>query len=272
MIVQTNSASQYSLCKASIDIRFSDSADLVKQTMEPNCISLMLLLTVLGALVSGLETASGIPGIPGSHGIPGMPGKDGRDGPKGAKGDQGPLVSVGGLGESGDKGDPGIKGPTGKTGRRGPLGFKGDSGIEGVVGEKGKSGDYKSALKSAFSAKKAVYEYPQRDTPIKFTKILSNDQHHYNSRTGKFTCKISGYYYFVYHATSDNNLCVNMNMNGVTITSFCSHGEFEQVSSGALVLHLQVNDKVWLAATVYNALMGKENHDSVFSGFLLFPD
>ncbi|XP_055515476.1 complement C1q subcomponent subunit C-like [Leucoraja erinacea] len=240
--------------------------------MESNCISLMLLLTVLGALVSGLETASGIPGIPGSHGVPGMSGKDGRDGPKGAKGDPGPSVSAGGLEESGDKGDPGIKGPIGKRGRRGPSGNKGDPGIMGVIGEKGKSGDYKSTLKSAFSAKRKVYTYPPRDSPIKFTDILSNDQNHYDSSTGKFTCHISGYYYFVYHATSNNNLCVNMNKNGETITSFCSHGDFVQVSSGGLVLHLQVSDKVWLEATVYNALMGQRNHDSVFSGFLLFPD
>ncbi|XP_051894915.1 complement C1q subcomponent subunit C-like [Pristis pectinata] len=240
--------------------------------MESNCISLLLLLAVLGSLISGLEPTSGIPGISGCHGTPGVPGRDGRDGRKGAKGEPGLPGSVRTRGESGDKGDPGIMGPVGKRGRRGPSGDKGDPGIRGEKGEKGSSGDHKSTLKSAFSAKRGGYEYPPRDTPIRFSKVISNDQGHYDSNTGIFTCNITGHYYFVFYATSDNNLCMNLNMNGVKKAGFCSHGEFHQVSSGGIVLHLMANDKVWLEATDYNALMGKEDHDSVFSGFLLFPD
>uniref|UniRef100_UPI00398F62D9 complement C1q subcomponent subunit C-like n=1 Tax=Pristiophorus japonicus TaxID=55135 RepID=UPI00398F62D9 len=240
--------------------------------MGPNRISLMLLLAVLASLVEGFDTNSGVPGIPGFHGIPGIHGKDGRDGPKGAKGDPGIPGLALSQGEIGDKGDPGITGPTGKRGRRGSPGEKGDAGNVGEKGEIGRSGDHKSTLKSAFSAKRGGFEYPPRDSRIRFSKIISNDQNHYDSNTGVFTCNITGYYYFVYHATSDNNLCVSLNKNGVKKAGFCNHGNFVQVSAGGVVLHLRINDKVWLEPTDYNAMMGKEDHDSVFSGFLLFPD
>ncbi|XP_067826797.1 complement C1q subcomponent subunit C-like [Heptranchias perlo] len=240
--------------------------------MDPKCISLMLLLTVLGPSVQGLETNFGIPGTHGIPGIPGIPGKDGRDGTKGAKGEAGPPGLALTLGEMGEKGDPGITGPTGKRGRRGSAGDIGDPGNVGGKGEMGRSGDHKSTLKSAFSAKRGGHAYPPRDIPIRFSKVISNDQNHYDSNTGVFTCNITGYYYFVYHATSDNNLCISLNMNRVKKAGFCNHGNFDQVSSGGIVLHLQVNDKVWLEPTDYNAVMGKEDHDSVFSGFLLFPD
>ncbi|XP_059807651.1 complement C1q subcomponent subunit C-like [Hypanus sabinus] len=240
--------------------------------MESRCITPMLLLVLLGLLVSSSETNSGIPGIPGSHGVPGTPGRDGRDGPKGAKGEPGLTGSVNARGEYGEKGNQGMPGPIGKRGRRGPDGDNGDPGTIGEKGEKGRSGDHKSTLKSAFSAKRGGHEYPPRESPIRFTRIISNDQGHYDSSTGVFTCNITGHYYFVFHASSDNDLCMMMKMNGLHKAAFCSHGDFEQVSSGGIVLHLLTNDKVWLEATDYNALIGKEDHDSVFSGFLLFPD
>ncbi|XP_078414430.1 complement C1q subcomponent subunit C-like [Cetorhinus maximus] len=240
--------------------------------MDVNHISLLLLLSMLSSLIQGFETNSGIPGVPGCHGIPGKSGKDGRDGTKGAKGEPGVPGLFLSRGEDGEKGDPGFTGPTGKRGRRGPPGEIGDPGNPGVKGEKGPSGDHKSTLKSAFSAKRGGHQYPPRDTPIRFSKIISNDQNHYDSNTGVFTCNITGFYYFVYHATSDNNLCINLNVNEIKKAGFCNHGTFDQVSSGGIALHLQVNDKIWLEPTDYNAMMGKEDHDSVFSGFLLFPD
>ncbi|XP_038677987.1 complement C1q subcomponent subunit C-like [Scyliorhinus canicula] len=240
--------------------------------MDVGLISLLLLLSTLSSLIQGLDTNSGIPGIPGCHGLPGKIGKDGRDGSKGAKGERGlPGFGVS-RGQEGEKGDPGFPGPTGKRGRRGPAGETGEPGNPGVKGEMGRSGDHKSTLKSAFSAKRGGFEYPPRDTRIRFSKIISNDQNHYNSDTGVFTCNITGFYYFVYHATSDNNLCINLNLNEVKKVGFCNHGTYDQVSSGGTVLHLQVNDRVWLEPTDYNAMMGKEDHDSVFSGFLIFPD
>ncbi|XP_067873676.1 complement C1q subcomponent subunit C-like [Heterodontus francisci] len=240
--------------------------------MDANSISLMLLLVVLGSLVQGFETNYGIPGVPGCHGIPGITGKDGRDGIKGAKGEPGVPGLALTQGEDGDKGDPGITGPTGKRGRRGSAGEKGDPGNPGIKGEMGRSGDHKSTLKSAFSAKRGGHEYPPRDTRIRFSKVISNDQNHYDSDTGVFTCNITGFYYFVYYATSNNNLCVSLIAKGIKKAGFCNHGNIDQVSSGGIVLHLQVNDEVWLEPTDYNAMMGKEDHDSVFSGFLLFPD
>ncbi|XP_069775275.1 complement C1q subcomponent subunit C-like [Narcine bancroftii] len=240
--------------------------------MESNCIWLIPLLAALGSLVSGFNMISGLPGVPGPHGVPGLPGKDGRDGIKGAKGEPGIPDSTGRRGESGEKGDPGVLGQIGKRGRRGMPGDKGVPGMEGLKGEKGRSGDHKITLKSAFSAKRGGYSYPVAAKPIRFSDVISNDQNHYDMNTGVFTCNITGFYYFVYYATSDNNLCVSMMKNSYQEAMFCSHGSFDQVSSGGIVLHLQASDKVWITSTDYNAMMGIENHDSVFSGFLLFPD
>nr|BAU69609.1 C1qB1 [Sphyrna zygaena] len=240
--------------------------------MELSHISLLLLLSILSALIQGFEMNAGIPGVPGCHGIPGKPGKDGRDGRKGAKGEPGSPGFGLFQGEVGEKGDQGPPGPSGKRGRRGPPGEIGEPGNLGVKGEMGRSGDHKSTLKSAFSVKRGGHEYPPRDSHIRFSKIISNEQNHYDKETGEFTCNITGFYYFVYHATSDNNLCINLNMNGIKKIGFCNHGTMDQVSSGGAVLHLRANDKVWLEPTDYNAMMGQEDHDSVFSGFLIFPD
>ncbi|NXG44126.1 C1QC protein, partial [Psilopogon haemacephalus] len=125
-------------------------------------------------------------GIPGLPGMPGMPGKDGRDGLKGAKG---------------EPGDPGIPGLPGK---RGPTGYHGPDGLPGPVGmpgEPGMPGSYRQKLHSAFSVTRQTKEHPMKNVPVVFNHVITNTNHDYNTTTGKFTCRIPGLYYFVFHTS-----------------------------------------------------------------------
>ncbi|NP_001279755.1 complement C1q subcomponent subunit B precursor [Callorhinchus milii] len=236
--------------------------------MHPVSVCLALLCVVMFPVAE----ESGVPGIPGMPGIPGNPGRDGRDSVKGPRGKPGSLGAGPGESERGEKGDAGTVGQPGKRGHSGKQGAKGEPGIPGERGDVGKSGHHKSSLKSAFSARRAGNESPPRDTPIVFSRDISNDQQHYDNTTGKFTCYINGYYYFVYHATSNSNLCLGLIKNGEKKVGFCNRGGAQQVTSGGSVLHLNINDTVWLEPTDYNAMLGSEDTNSFFSGFLIFPD
>lgn len=57
------------------------------------------------------------------------------------------------------------------------------------------------------------------------------------------------------------------------MASFCDHKtNTMQVSSGGIILHLQAGNEVWLEVNDYNGMVGIGGSDSIFSGFLLFPD
>ncbi|KFW84974.1 Complement C1q subcomponent subunit C, partial [Manacus vitellinus] len=101
--------------------------------------------------------------------------KEGRDGLKGAKGEPGPK---------GMKGEPGSPGLPGK---------KGPSGLPGPAGDPG--------VQSAFSVTRQTKEHPLRNVPVIFNHVITNTNHDYNTTTGKFTCKLPGLYYFVFHTS-----------------------------------------------------------------------
>ncbi|MBN3274339.1 C1QC protein, partial [Polyodon spathula] len=212
-------------------------------------------------------------GTPGMPGIPGLPGRDGRDGEKGEKGEPGKALAADQLSVKGQKGEPGLVGVPGKMGRSGMSGNPGLPGPPGPVGEKGASGYHKLTLKSAFSVARGTIDHPTRLSPVRFNRIISNENGDYNPSTGKFRCKIPGSYYFVYHISSTEHLCVNMIRDSVKVASYCDHkiNEF-QVSSGGLALKLSAGQEVWLETTDYNGMIGTVGKQSVFSGFLLFPD
>ncbi|XP_059807650.1 complement C1q subcomponent subunit B-like [Hypanus sabinus] len=213
-----------------------------------------------------------IHGTPGRPGIPGLPGKDGLDGFPGQKGNPGPPGSVGTTSSKGEKGEQGIEGPPGKVGPDGESGEKGEKGEAGKRGQKGDVGDM-SAQKSAFSMARNTDKPPRKGSTIIFEKRISNEQNHYSPRSGRFMCHIPGLYYFTYHATSKGYLCVDLMYNRVKVVTFCDqvYNSF-QVSSGGVVLKLNTNDIVYLQATTSNSIRGQQGADSVFSGFLIFPD
>lgn len=233
----------------------------------------LLLIVVVSSAQDTCSASSGIHGSPGYPGMPGAPGKDGKDGSPGRKGIPGPPGSAGLAGGKGPKGEQGIDGSTGKVGPDGERGEKGERGAVGEKGQKGEVGDHTSTLKSAFSMARNTNISPRKNLVVKFDKLITNDQQSYAPRRGKFLCNIPGLYYFTYHATSKGNLCVNIMLNRVKKVGFCDqvYNRF-QVSSGGVVLKLNQADEVHLETTESNSMLGTEGADSVFSGFLIFPD
>uniref|UniRef100_A0A4W4FXV3 C1q domain-containing protein n=1 Tax=Electrophorus electricus TaxID=8005 RepID=A0A4W4FXV3_ELEEL len=205
----------------------------------------------------------GHPGIPGTPGYNGVPGRDGRDGAKGAMG---------------SPGRPGPKGDIGPPGHRGTIGYRGDKGTKGETGEKGSKGDMPEIPKSAFSVGLTVQtKLPASNAPIRFDKIIYNRQNHYNPQSGRFTCAVTGAYYFTYHITVfSRNVRVALMKNGQSmIYTMDNYQNSEDQAAGGTVLHLEVGDKVWLQVSggqLFNGLYADDDDDTTFSGFLLFAD
>uniref|UniRef100_A0AAY5EG20 C1q domain-containing protein n=1 Tax=Electrophorus electricus TaxID=8005 RepID=A0AAY5EG20_ELEEL len=199
----------------------------------------------------------GHPGIPGTPGYNGVPGRDGRDGAKGR---------------------PGPKGDIGPPGHRGTIGYRGDKGTKGETGEKGSKGDMPEIPKSAFSVGLTVQtKLPASNAPIRFDKIIYNRQNHYNPQSGRFTCAVTGAYYFTYHITVfSRNVRVALMKNGQSmIYTMDNYQNSEDQAAGGTVLHLEVGDKVWLQVSggqLFNGLYADDDDDTTFSGFLLFAD
>ncbi|XP_077644341.1 complement C1q subcomponent subunit B isoform X1 [Lonchura striata] len=219
------------------------------------------------------RTYGTIPGIPG---LPGQPGSNGRDGENGPKGEQGPPGQSGA--ERGEKGDPGLPGLPGKVGPSGIPGPVGVPGYRGMPGPMGEPGGYKVTFKSAFSAARSISSYPRREQPVRFDRIITNENGHYENRYGRFTCRVPGIYYFTYHVTSRGNLCLSIKKGqgasrGDRVVTFCDFVQNSfQVTTGGVVLKVAMNESVWLEPTEKNSLVGLEGSDSVFSGFLIVPE
>uniref|UniRef100_A0A8B9TB37 C1q domain-containing protein n=1 Tax=Anas platyrhynchos TaxID=8839 RepID=A0A8B9TB37_ANAPL len=212
---------------------------------------------------AGFPGAKGERGLPGLDGKPGYPGEPGLAGPKGHPGLPGPK------GDTGHAGLPvkGLPGPIGPPGMPGAPGAKGEPGAPGLPGPAG------IATKvSAFSVilSKA---YPGATVPIKFDKILYNRQQHYDPRTGIFTCRTPGLYYFSYHVhAKGTNVWVALYKNGSPI--MYTYDEYQKgyldQASGSAVIDLMENDQVWLQLpnSESNGLYSSDYVHSSFSGFL----
>ncbi|XP_004679432.2 PREDICTED: complement C1q subcomponent subunit B [Condylura cristata] len=237
---------------------------------------LPLLLLELLDFSWAQSSCTGFQAIPGTPGIPGLPGSDGKPGTPGIKGERGLPGLAGDHGEFGEKGDPGIPGNPGKVGPKGPIGPSGLPGLPGPPGPQGESGDYKATEKVAFSATRTLHMALRREQTIRFDRIITNVNNNYEPRSGKFTCKVPGLYYFTYHASSKGNLCVNLMREQDAkqkVVTFCDYvSNTFQVTTGSVVLKLGQGEQVYLQATDKNSLIGMEGANSIFSGFLLFPD
>lgn len=155
----------------------------------------------------------------------------------------------------------------------GTAGSPGIPGLMGPPGEPGEEGRYKQKHQSVFTVTRQTSQYPTSNSLVKFNIAITNPQGDYDTSTGKFTCKVPGLYYFVHHTSQTANLCLQLYRSDVKVTTFCDHlSNSKQVTSGGVLLKLQVGEKVWLAVNDYNGMVGTEGSDSVFSGFLLFPD
>ena len=160
-----------------------------------------------------------------------------------------------------------------KNGPMGTPGIPGTPGVMGPRGEPGEEGRYKQKHQSVFSVTRQTAQYPAANSLVKFNNVITNPQGDYDINTGKFTCKVPGLYYFVYYTSHTANLCMLLYRNGFKVITFCDHmSNSKQVSSGGVLLRLQEGEQVWLGVNDYNGLVGMEGSDSIFSGFLLFPN
>uniref|UniRef100_A0A8C5IJ47 Otolin 1 n=1 Tax=Junco hyemalis TaxID=40217 RepID=A0A8C5IJ47_JUNHY len=198
----------------------------------------------------------GWPGPPGpaggSYGFPGLKGQ------KGAKGD---TCDNGTKGDKGDRGDPGE-----------PGGDKGDVGPAGMAGPGGPKGE---APRSAFSAGLSR-PFPPPNVPIRFDRVWFDERHDYDPATGKFNCSVPGAYVFSYHVTVRGRparLSLVAGSRRVAKARDTLYGQDIDQASFLTILKLRVGDQVWLeVGKDWNGLYAGAEDDSVFTGFLLYPD
>uniref|UniRef100_A0A452U2Z9 Otolin 1 n=2 Tax=Ursus TaxID=9639 RepID=A0A452U2Z9_URSMA len=217
----------------------------------------------------GEKGEEGLKGEKGSKGDTGTEGKGGPDGLPGAPGDPGVK------GEKGELGPPGLVGPPGPKGELGSKGVRGSIGKKGSRGLKGSKGEVARVVQSAFSAALSK-PFPPPNIPIKFDKILYNDQGNYSPVTGKFNCSIPGAYVFSYHVTVRSrpahiSLVARKRKRFKSRETLYGH-EIDQASL-LIILKLSAGDQVWLEVSKdWNGVYVSPEDDSIFTGFLLYPE
>ncbi|XP_015147250.2 otolin-1 [Gallus gallus] len=214
-------------------------------------------------------------GIGGTKGEKGSKGEMGDEGVQGAEGKQGEKGEQGSKGDKGDLGPAGVTGPSGPKGVAGSKGGRGAPGRKGARGAKGARGDAAKLLRSAFSAGLSK-PYPPPNVPIRFDKILYNEQDDYNPATGKFNCSVPGAYVFAYHLTVRGRparVSLVARSRKVAKARETLYGQEIDQASFLTILKLSAGDQVWLeVARDWNGVYVSAEDDSTFTGFLLYPD
>ncbi|NXI70065.1 C1QA protein, partial [Anseranas semipalmata] len=238
-------------------------------------LSLWLATSTLAAMLGTALSEDEVCRAPdGKDGFPGVPGLNGRPGQKGDVGEPGkPAQRTGIRGLKGDEGEPGPPGSPGNRGFHGPPGLPGLPGQPGPKGAKGKVGNIQAQSRPAFSASRRS---PQpRGSTVVFDNIITSQDSSYSPQTGEFTCRIPGLYYFAYQVISSGDLCLSITKNKERMVSFCDHNSRSilQVNSGSSVLSLAVGDRVSVStdSAKSSLIYSGSEADSVFSGFMLFP-
>uniref|UniRef100_S4RT33 C1q and TNF related 9 n=1 Tax=Petromyzon marinus TaxID=7757 RepID=S4RT33_PETMA len=236
----------------------------------------------------------GLPGIQGNPGIPGNPGNLGPVGPTGSNGRELKQGQPGKNGEREDRGDHGVKGDKGGAGEAGtkknpalplapfpdiaksrlpgkigPMGPARERGDRGLQREKGDKGEVPAAIpRSAFTVGLSVSN-PPSGSPIRFSKVMYNEQNHYDTLTDRFTCHFPGIYYFSYHITGASGTTqVSLRHNRQAVQNTYSVYSL----SGASVLCLRKGDEVWVQTEgAHIKAYTDVTTDSTFSGFLMYP-
>ncbi|XP_076829519.1 otolin-1-A [Brachyhypopomus gauderio] len=222
----------------------------------------------------GEKGDKGEPGPPGPKGDVGMPGLNGTDGLPGTKGEKGDLGPLGPQGQQGMKGPPGQPGQRGMPGMKGIRGVKGLRGQRGVKGSKGESFVQK---RSAFSV--GLFpsrSFPPPGQPVRFDKVMYNEEGHWDTNTSKFNCTYGGVYVFSYYITVRNRpLRAALLVNGIRKlrTRDSLYGQDIDQASNMALIRLSPGDQVWLETVRdWNGVYSSSEDDSTFSGFLLFAD
>uniref|UniRef100_A0A671P8E3 Otolin 1a n=1 Tax=Sinocyclocheilus anshuiensis TaxID=1608454 RepID=A0A671P8E3_9TELE len=249
----------------------------------------------------GWNGTKGEAGEPGIQGPAGPPGPDGIKGEKGDKGDcpfgekgqkavwgsqglkdglpgaKGPKGDPGPPGKQGEPGPPGPHGPPGQRGMPGMKGTRGLKGARGFRGLKGLKGEPAVQKRSAFSI--GLFpsrSFPPPGLPIKFDKVIYNEEGYWDPHASKFNCTHGGVYVFSYYITVRNRpLRAALVVNGIRKlrTRDSLYGQDIDQASNMAVLRLSSGDQVWLETLRdWNGVYSSSEDDSTFSGFLLYAD
>uniref|UniRef100_A0A3P9H5N8 Complement component 1, q subcomponent-like 2 n=1 Tax=Oryzias latipes TaxID=8090 RepID=A0A3P9H5N8_ORYLA len=113
---------------------------------------------------------------------------------------------------------------------------------------------------------------------LRFDDVVTNLGNHYDATTGKFTCQVSGTYFFSYHVLMRGgdgtsmwaDLCKNGQVRASAIAQDADQN-YDYASNSA-VLHLDSGDEIYVKLDGGKAHGGNNNKYSTFSGFLLYPD
>ncbi|CAM4607855.1 unnamed protein product [Leuciscus chuanchicus] len=195
-----------------------------------------------------------------------------------------PSFAQGTRGEPGRPGKPGPRGPPGEPGPPGPRGPPGDSGRPGFTGitsgtARTETGDVGPALGNTKIAFYVGLKNPHEGYEVlRFDDVVTNVGNHYDPTTGKFTCQVSGIYYFTYHVLMRGgdgtsmwaDLCKNGQVRASAIAQDADQN-YDYASNSA-VLHLDSGDEIYVKLDGGKAHGGNNNKYSTFSGFILYPD
>ncbi|XP_070572310.1 complement C1q tumor necrosis factor-related protein 7-like [Ptychodera flava] len=234
--------------------------------------------------IPGVPGNPGFPGNPGPQGPPGLKGEAGQFGMKGEKGDLGLIGERGPTGQKGvqgkvgpkgDKGDLGSKGSKGQSGLLGPKGQQGQPGQQGQKGDKGHAGVIHQPSRMAFSVVKTTsMTEVSEDTPVIYDKVYANVGNGYSKDTGKFTCSVSGVYFFMFtarrRASTNLYMCLMKNTDYLPcIASISGDG----MHSNSVIIDVETGDEVWIQLKSRNgfASYSKPSY-ATFTGYLLYKN
>uniref|UniRef100_A0A674PGG7 Complement C1q like 2 n=1 Tax=Takifugu rubripes TaxID=31033 RepID=A0A674PGG7_TAKRU len=172
----------------------------------------------------------------------------------------------------GTRGEPGRPG---KPGSRGPPGLPGPPGPRGPPGEPGGGGKFSFTSIAFYVGLKNPHEGYE---VLRFDDVITNLGNHYDPSTGKFTCQVSGIYFFTYHVLMRGgdgtsmwaDLCKNGQVRASAIAQDADQN-YDYASNSA-VLHLNSGDEIYVKLDGGKAHGGNNNKYSTFSGFILYPD
>lgn len=174
----------------------------------------------------------------------------------------------------------GAKGEQGVPGRPGRPGLKGDEGEPGGPGQKGPKGP-KGAFQTIKDVTPLFFSYKKRHSS-KATQVYANKIVDFEDpvspqmagnklKDGVFTADQAGIYYFVYHVSAQQNVCLSIRKTRSEVYRGCDFSQGVLLSSGSVVLKLNKGDTVDVQAYGKSSNIVGKDADSTFIGFLLFP-
>ncbi|XP_029302697.1 complement C1q-like protein 2 isoform X1 [Cottoperca gobio] len=207
-----------------------------------------------------------------------------------------PPMAQGSRGEPGRPGKPGSRGPPGEPGPPGPRGPPGERGVSklafpAVTGPAGaENGELEGVNSTTSSFRIAFYvglKNPHEGYEVlKFDDVITNLGNRYDASTGKFTCHVSGIYFFTYHVLmrggDGTSMWADLCKNGQEVLSPVPQVRASAIAqdadqnydyaSNSAVLHLDSGDEIYVKLDGGKAHGGNNNKYSTFSGFILYPD